>query len=192
MKEIVKRNIKGKKVLILFILTNSVYAFMLLVSIPKVMVFSDGMKLLDMLPTGYNAEYVNLLFSKLGEKGRHIYLFDQIPIDMIYPFLFGISYCLVLAFFLNKLGKLDSFLIYLCLLPVLAGFFDYLENFGIISMLSNYPENANLLISTTNLFTVLKSIFTSIFFVVLIVIMIAVGIQKLLNKDNKDKQVGKI
>jgi len=184
MKEIVKRNIQGGKVLILFILTNLVYAFMLLVSIPKVMAFSDGMKLLDMLPTGYNTEYVNSLFSKLGEKGRETYLFNQIPIDMIYPGLFGISYCLVLAFFLNELRKLDSFFIYLCLLPILAGFFDYLENFGIISMLSNYPENTNFLISSTNIFTVLKSIFTSIFFVVLLVTMITTGIQKLRNRDN--------
>lgn len=184
MKEIIRRNITGRKVLLFFILTNLVYAFMLIVSIPKVMIFSDGMKLLDMLPTGYNAGYVKLLFDTLGEKGRETYLFNQIPIDMVYPFLFGISYCLVLAFFLNKLRKLDSFLFYFCLLPIFAGFFDYFENIGIIRMLNNYPNNSTSLIETTNLFTILKSIFTSIYFVILIVVMITVGTQKLLKKPS--------
>jgi len=178
-------------VLLLFVLTNLVYAFMLLVTIPKVMGFSGGMKLLDMLPTGYNSEYVNLLFSNLGEKGRETYLFKQIPVDMIYPFLFGISYCLILAFFFNKLKKLDSFLIYLCLLPVFAGIFDYFENIGIIRMLNNYPNNSNFLIEITNLFTVLKSTFTSIYFIVLIVTMVIVGVQKLINKNKKNTRVSK-
>ena len=184
MKEILKRNSKGKKVLLLFVLTNLVYAFMLLVTIPKVMRFSNGMKLPDMLPTGYTVEYVNLLFNILGEKGRETYLLNQIPVDMIYPFLFGISYCLVLVFFLNKLGKLDSFLGYLCLLPVLAGIFDYCENLGIIQILRNYPDNSDLLIETTNVFTILKSTFTSLYFVVLIVVLVAVGVKKLLKKDD--------
>lgn len=177
MKEIISRNIKGKKVLLLFILTNLVYAFMLLVTIPKVMHFSNGVKLLDMLPTGYNAEYVNSLFDTLGEKGREIYLFNQIPIDMIYPFLFGISYCLVLAYFFQKLGKLNGYYIYLSLLPVAAGFFDYLENFGIITMLINYPNLSKSLIATTNIFTIFKSALTTIYFVILIITFVVVVIR---------------
>jgi len=177
MEEIIRRNINGKKVLFLFIITNLVYALMILVTIPKVMNFSNGMKLLDMLPTGYNAEYVNSLFDTLGEKGREVYLFNQIPIDMIYPFLFGISFCLVLAYFFQKLSKLNGFFLYLCLLPVVAGIFDYFENFGIITMLMNYPELSKLLISTTNIFTIIKSVFTAIYFVVLIITLIAVIIK---------------
>ncbi|HFA49966.1 MAG TPA: hypothetical protein ENJ95_13240 [Bacteroidetes bacterium] len=183
MKNLIKRNINGSKVLSLFILTNIVYAFMLLVTIPKVMNFSGGMKLLDMLPAGYNARYVKLLFGSLGEKGREVYLFNQIPVDMVYPFLFGITYCLVLAYFLDKLKKLNSPLIYLCLLPVLAGVFDYGENIGIIKMLNSYPNISNILIETTNISTILKSVFTTIYFVVLLVTMLAVGINKLRSRQ---------
>ena len=68
------------------------------------MAFSNGMKLLDMMPTGYNSEYVYALFETLGVEGRFTYLYNQIPIDMIYPFLFGISYCLLIAYFLRKLN----------------------------------------------------------------------------------------
>lgn len=36
-----------------------------------------------------------LLLSALGENGRHAYLFHQLPFDMLYPFLFGVTYCLI-------------------------------------------------------------------------------------------------
>ncbi len=75
---------------------------MLAVTIPKTMAFSNGMKLLDMMPLGYNAEYVKTLLTTLGADGRAIYLFQQIPIDMIYPFLFAFSYCLTMGYFLKK------------------------------------------------------------------------------------------
>lgn len=182
MNEFIRKNIKGQKVLFLFIITNLVYVFMLLVTIPKVMNFSNGMRLLDMLPTGYNVEYVNSLFDTLGEKGREIYLFNQIPIDMIYPFLFGISYCLVLAYFFQKLGKLNGYFLYLCLLPVVAGIFDYLENTGIIAMLINYPDLSKSLITTTNIFTIFKSVFTTVYFVILIITLIVVIIKYIKGK----------
>ena len=89
--KVLEKYATGKKVLSLFILTNVVFLFMLMVTIPKTMEFSHGIKLLDMLPTGYNLDYVNKLFSTLGENGREIYLTTQIPVDMIYPLLFGLT-----------------------------------------------------------------------------------------------------
>ena len=146
------------------------------------MTFSSGMKLLDMMPIGYNSDYVITLFNALGEKGRNVYLYDQIPIDMIYPMLFGISYCLILAYFLNKLNKLNSPLFYLCLLPIVVGIFDYLENIGIIIMLNNYPNFSQNLIKSTNIFTIIKSMTTSIYFVVLIIILIILGLKTINRK----------
>ena len=173
----IEKNISGKKVLGLFILTNVVYLFMLTVTIPKTMEFSNGMKLLDMMPTGFDLNYVSELFSYLGENGRETYLTSQIPVDMIYPLLFGLSYCLLLGYFLKKLNKLTSPYLYLCLLPVIAGISDYLENIGIIVMLNNYPDLTETTVNVTNIFTVLKSISTSIFFITLIVILIILGIK---------------
>jgi hypothetical protein len=92
----IEKNNSGKKVLSLFILTNVVYVYMLKVTIPKTMEFSNGMKLLDMMPTGYNQSYVHELFRVLGENGRKMYLTNQIPVDMIYPLLFGLTYSLLL------------------------------------------------------------------------------------------------
>ncbi|WOD43553.1 hypothetical protein [Hwangdonia lutea] len=91
LKSTIEKNISGKKVLALFILTNLVYVFMLWVTIPKTMVYSNGMKLLDMMPTGYNFNYANELLSTLGDIGRNTYLTSQLPVDMIYPLLQGLQ-----------------------------------------------------------------------------------------------------
>ena len=185
LQEQIEKHLIGKKILLLFLLTNLVYAFMLIITIPKVMTFSNGLKLLDMMPTGYDSDYVNLLFETLSDNGRYVYLYNQIPIDMIYPLLFGISYCLILAYFLNKLNKLKSPLFYLCLLPLIAGLFDYFENIGIITMLINYPNNSQILIKITNGFTIIKSLTTTVYFLSLIIVLIILGIKTLNRKKTR-------
>jgi len=179
---LLERNITGKKVLALFILTNVIYMFMLTVTIPKTMGFSSGMKLLDMMPTGYDLNYVSELFNSLGEIGRGTYLTNQIPVDMIYPLLFGLSYCLLLGYFLKKLNKLKAPFTYLCLLPIISGIADYLENFGIIAMLKSYPELTETVVKTTSSFSLVKSISTSIFFIVLIIVLIILGFKTISGK----------
>lgn len=176
------KHLNGKKVLFLFLLTNLVYAFMLIITIPKTMGFSNGMRLLDMMPLGYNSEYVHSLFNTLGENGRDVYLLNQIPVDMIYPFLFAISYALLIAYFLKKLNGLNSKLKYLIILPIIAGIMDYAENFGIIFMLNNYPEITNISIAKTNTFTIIKSISTAIYFTLLIIIIVALVFKTVKNQ----------
>lgn len=179
MREIVKRNINGREVLLLFILTNMIYAIMVTVTIPNVMRNSSGLKILDMMPGGYTTEYVNTLLNTLGERGRNAYLFFQVPVDMIYPLLFAISSCLVLAYFLNKLNKLEGRLFYLCFIPLFAGAFDYCENIGIITMLTSYPNNSDLFSKVTSVFTVLKSIFSVFYFILLITLLIVLAVRKI-------------
>lgn len=166
------RWIEGKTVLWLFIITILVYFFMLIVTIPKVMSFAGGMKLMDMLPSGYDFQYVNTLLNTLGTEGRELYLYRQIPADMIYPALFGISYCILLLYFLKKLNKLNSSLIYLSVLPLFGGFFDYLENIGIIIMLRRFPDLSENLVSMTNIFTIVKSFATTVYFMVLLITLV--------------------
>lgn len=174
--------IHGKTVLWLFIITNLVYVFMLTVTIPMVMGFADGMKLMDMLPLGYDFQYVNTLLNTLGQEGREIYLYRQIPVDMIYPALFGISYCVLLLYFLKKLNKLDNSLIYLGILPLVGGLFDYLENLGIIIMLSNFPDISKALVSLTSDFTITKSVATTVYFIVLLIILGVLGFRFIKSK----------
>lgn len=182
MKECIRRNTNGKTVLLLFVLCNIIYGIMLIVTIPEVMLHSGGMKILDMMPTGYDVHYVNSLFTTLGTDGRDLYLTHQLPLDLLYPALFGLSSCLVLAYFLNKLKKLDSWLFYLCLLPLASGVFDYIENFGIISLLKSYPYISAPQVRITSVFTILKSVFTSIYFIILSITLLALAKNKIFVK----------
>ncbi len=182
MKDFIRKNSEGKKVLFLFLITNIIYVFMLTVTIPHVMSFSEGKKILDIIPTGYSIGDVNSLFMVLGQEGRDAYLFSQLPVDMVYPLLFGISSCLVLAYLLKRLNKFEGLLFYLCYIPIFSGIFDYGENIGIISMLRIYPDYSDLLTQTTSMFSVLKSAFTVIYFIALIFFLGMFVITKLTKK----------
>ena len=181
---IIEKNIAGKKVLIFFLFAMAVYLTMLLGTIPYIMSFSGGLNILDMMPAGYDAAYVNQLFTQLGDTGRNAYLYIQIPLDLVYPALYGIGFSLVMAWFLNRLGKLGGNFVYLCLLPVAAGFFDYSENIGIIAMLRAFPEIPYNLVVITNMFSILKSSITSIYFIILIIVIVIFGV-KLITKRTK-------
>lgn len=184
LKEFLNKNITGRKISVLFILTNIIYAVMLMITIPNVMSYSGGMMLPDMMPTGYSADYVNQLMKNLGEKGKDAYLYSQIPLDMIYPLLFAVTYSLLLAYILIKLGKSEGGLYYFCYVPFFAGLFDYLENAGIIFILVSYPDNPDVLTQVTNIFSVLKSSLTTVFFIVFIISVIAL-VLKLISKKSK-------
>jgi hypothetical protein len=179
MRNLIERNLSGKKVLLMLIVTNVIYFIMLAITIPRVMSFAGGMKILDMMPTGYSHDYVTTLLTTLDGEGRHAYLYNQLPLDAIYPFMCGTSYCLLLAYVLSKLNKLEGPLFYLCLIPVFSGLFDYCENIGIVTMLTTYPNSSAGLTNVTSIFSVLKSSFTTGYFIILILSLIVWGGRKM-------------
>ena len=182
MRQLIAKNLDGKRILILFLLTGIIYTIMLTVTIPKVMGFSGGMKILDMMPTGYDPAYVTSLLNALGPDGRNVYLFNQIPLDLVFPGINATTFCLIFGYFFQKLGKFDSILFYICYLPLLAGLFDYLENFGIITMLNSYPNNPEILSIVTNLFSILKSSLTTIYSLMLLFVLIVFGVKRFVSK----------
>ena len=178
MQSFLKKYLSGKSVLVFFILANTVYALMIGVTIPETMSYAGGKPLLDMMPLGYNKTVVAELFNALGEEGRYVYLTHQLPLDFLYPGLFAISYCLIIAFLLDKINKLESSYILMCWLPIIAGFADYMENFSFIILLSKFPDVSAMLVQFANVFTILKSTSTTICFVLIIVLLIIHVIRK--------------
>ena len=83
--------LKGRTVLLLVVITNVVYLLMILWSIPTLMDISGGIKIPDMMPAGYDQLHIMKLFLALGIDGQDFYMFRQIPLDMVYPFLFAVS-----------------------------------------------------------------------------------------------------
>ncbi len=179
---IVKNKVKGRKVLFLFILSSLVYAVMIFMTIPKLIQFSNGMDILDMMPFGYSYPYVTQLFTELGAEGRNYYLNYQIPIDMIYPLLFGLSYFYIMTYFLQKINLWKSPFIYISILPIIGTLFDYFENIGTILMLQNYPNLNPTVVQLNSFFTITKSISITVFFIALIIILVVLGIKKVSKK----------
>jgi hypothetical protein len=158
----------GKTVLAFFVLANLLYLLMLFLTIPQVMVYARGMKLFDMMPTGYDPGYATAFLDTLGPAGRSVYLTHQLPVDLLYPLFSALAYCLLMAWLFKKLNLFEKPVFYLCLLPLVAGLFDYLENFGIITMILKYPEVSPVLVSTVSGFTLIKSMLSALFFIILI------------------------
>ncbi|WKK74738.1 hypothetical protein QYS49_24030 [Marivirga salinae] len=149
--------------------------------------FSNGMNLLDMMPLGYNSDYINSLFEALGKEGQDAYLYYQLPLDMFYPLFYTISFSLLIAYFLKKIKQFNSAFFFLCLIPIIAGITDYFENIGIITMLSTYPNMSETLMATTNVFTIIKSMTVSVTFITMIILFIIFG----KNILNQRKTIGK-
>jgi len=175
---------RGWIVLMMILITWALYGYMLTSSIPKVMGYAHEMKLLDMKPVGYTVEYARELFSALGETGRHAYLYEQIPVDMVYPLFFAISYSLLLTYLFGKGFRPEDWIQNLAVIPIFGGVFDYLENIGIIYHLQTYPQLSDSLIRLTSICSILKSVFTTIFFLLLFVGLLRVVLRRLGNKTN--------
>lgn len=170
-----KSTATGKNVLLFLIPSLVIYFSMLLYTIPMVKQYASGMELFDLSPTGYSYEYSMKLLEILGDKGRDTYLYIQLPLDLIYPALFAISSCLLLAWVFSK-GKVSApAMYYLCMIPMFAGLLDYLENIHIFLMITNYPDISENQVAISSLMTVGKSVLTTIFFALLIVGLIKWG-----------------
>ena len=115
--------------LVLLLCTTGIYFIMLLITLPHLRDAAGGMYPLDMRPLGYDSTYISSLFDALGDDGRRYYLTKQLPLDMLYPGLFALTYTLSIATLQTALRWDSRPNRILRLAPVLTGVFDYLENF---------------------------------------------------------------
>ncbi|MFD2248297.1 hypothetical protein [Pontibacter ruber] len=189
MRSLILKNLQGKKILLLFVVTMSVYLVMIFITIPWLVTYSKGLSTLDMLPTGYDHKYALSLFQALGEEGRDYYLSRQLPLDFFYPGLFAVTYALLFAYLLRKLDKQDSKWFVIAYLPILSGVADYLENIGIINMLLTFPDISATVIELTNYCSIVKSFSTSIYFVALLVLLGIFGYSKLTRRATQNPRV---
>lgn len=158
---------------ILFAVLGAVnFVVMVFGIIPKITQGTNGMKVLDLMPQGYDLEYVNTLFKAIGQKGRDLYLYTQMPLDMLFPWLFGISYCLIIALILKKLGKLKSNFALLSLFPFTETITDHSENFGIINLLKSYPNITAEQVGITNTMSLIKTTCIALNFIIILCLIV--------------------
>ena len=99
---------------------------------------TDGASILD-FEFGFIYEVALNMLTAMGTEGRAFYLTIVLPLDFPFPvtyMLFGVG---LISLLLKHITHKKSHK-YLLLLPILAMFFDWIENIGIITMLISYPD----------------------------------------------------
>ncbi len=168
---------KKHSILILFILTQATYLVMIFVTLPLLREMAGGMEPFDMLPTGYDADYAMSFIGSIGPEGRTFYLTRQIPLDLVYPGLFAITYSLIWVWLSKKINRVPGIFNFCAFLPVIVGLADYIENGFIIAMLMNFPNLPDPLVVAASTFTMIKAVSTSLYFIALLSLTVILGIQ---------------
>ena len=185
MREFFQKHLQGKKVLVWFLFSSAVYGAMAIFTLPRLQKLSNGLQLFDVKMDGYTPEYALRLLIALGQEGRHIYLTQQMPLDMLYPFTFAVSNSLIIAWLLHKLNWFESPAFYLVLLPIVGGLLDYFENFTVITMLLQFPDVSTPIAELANMFTRTKLLVSIPAFVSLIVLLIILLVKTLIKLEKK-------
>jgi len=172
LKQLLEKHSTRKKVLIWFILANLIYAAMWLFTVPVLDNMAGGLPILDLRPLGYSFSEAQELMEALGQEGRQFYLTRQIPLDLFYPLFYGISFSLIITYFLRKLKRYQGVFVYLSFLPLLAALADYLENLQIVRILRSFPNINESLVELSSFFSVLKSSTTTAFMFLILGLLI--------------------
>src|SRR5438105_4499939 len=91
-----------------------------------------------------------------GSAGRAFALSSELTLDLVYPVIYTLFFCLASLYFLQRAAPGRPALARLALIPFLALVADYLENAGLITLLLNYPAQLLVLAQATSLLTTLK------------------------------------
>ena len=152
-----------RNILINFFIAAVIYNIMLQITIPHIEAYLEGNHLFDLQPGGYSFENAVNLVAML-QPIKTYYLGVQLPLDFLYPLFMAVSGSLLLA----RLSKGSPYAVQVILLPILAGMFDYLENIGIILMLTR--DLTQWLVFLSSAFSILKSLFTLLFITVIVIL----------------------
>jgi len=150
----------------LFVLAMGFYGVMMFVTIPQVMAGAGGTEIFDMRPLGYTYDEALSILASMTETAKEYYRQVQIPLDFIYPALMGFFGAFTFAW-MRKTVKIPRITL---LIPLAAGAFDYLENLGILRLLSGHTKPAA--IALTSAFSVGKSALTTVFMTGILVLMV--------------------
>lgn len=88
----------------------------------------------------YTPEQAYALLSAMGDAGRAFDLARIVPLDLVFPFVYTLFYAVTITWILHRWLPARSRWHRLNVIPLIAGLCDYMENFGIITMLVSWPS----------------------------------------------------
>ena len=118
----------------------------------------------------YNHSEVLTLFDQMGEKGRAVNQFISGRLDMIYPLVYG-GFLTLLLLKLRRWQRASRWQ-FVVFLPVIAVCFDYLENFGVLSLISKFPAINEAQVQYVATMTSLKWIFVGLSILAILITLV--------------------
>ena len=115
--------------------------------------------------TGPDSVYAVL--AALGDAGLTFYLTHIVPLDLVFPFTYGLFLALGISWSLTRLLPEGSPWLILNLAPVLAAAADYCENAGVITLLLAYPARMDPVAWLVSAMYVIKFAFSAVSYLTL-------------------------
>lgn len=143
MKNFIQKNASCKNILFLF----GILLLFKFILFPNFFLKGQNVKLLD-LQFAYTPQKAYQLIENYGEAVRKSYIIGELTIDLIYPIVYSTILSFII-FFIYKHQKIAIF-------PFLILITDYLENFGIVTLLYKYPQKLISVACITSFFSTLK------------------------------------
>lgn len=133
--------------------------------LPEFLIYSSGIKNPDQL-LWYSYDYLFHLYSVLGISGRSLYL-KMLTLDYVYLLvttlaLVGLIYNLTLKSKWNRL----------CLLPIIAAFFDLTENICQIILLKGFPVGNRIIVLISSSSSMMKMMLMMVCLLVIVIFLI--------------------
>jgi hypothetical protein len=145
---------------------------------------TGGATILDMTFTmGPNQVYSVL--DTLGEAGRAFDLTHIVPLDLVFPFTYGLFLALGISWAFSRLLPENSPWFLLNLAPVLAAAADYCENAGVITLLLMYPARLDPVAWFVSIMYSLKFLFSAISFITLFGALAGCAVMFLLRRTRR-------
>ncbi|CAG0957103.1 hypothetical protein ANAEL_00407 [Anaerolineales bacterium] len=104
----------------------------------------------------YTPEKARELISSYGEQGRQSYLLTEVTLDLVYPFITALLFCLLILYTFKRAFPNNRRIWNLSLSSYLVMLADYLENACVVTMLLGYPREFTAIARISNFFTVTK------------------------------------
>lgn len=166
------------------IISNLIFAAIMLWSLPHLASFANGLMMFDTRPTGYNLQQAKNIIAALGQDGQYFYLNTQLWLDAIYPASFAIAFGLLIAKFSQILHYQTRLITVLLVAPLLTVIFDYTENYYIADMLQNPNHITAKMVEAANFATISKSVASSITQIIAFILLLTTLFKKFRKKTH--------
>jgi hypothetical protein len=116
----------------------------------------------------YSADDLYQMAEEYGEAGREAYIRARFTFDIAWPLVYAFFFVTTISWIYSRIFPAESRWRRSNLVPVLAMFFDLLENLSTSLVMYRYPERMPVVDSLSGVFTTLKWVFVAGSFLLLV------------------------